>query len=386
LTFLIDFDLLSFGGFMRAWFYVSAMLMLMFCAACSPKVVPIRTVAIMPANNSAATTFREVAILPFDGREGLATSSELEAMLTSIKVGEQPYFRLADRTQLQNIISEIKLSHSGMLTDDAIIKIGRLAGVKGIYTGVVTMNEISSDPYTEKRPYTVCGAYSTITSNTKRSSVSTPVCTSWIQKYNIVNCTRKAASFGYSVKLTEVESGQVVYAADFSSSSADAACNDRRAVKSNAELRRQAKDDVKAKFRRDVAPFETYLTINIMGENEGIHGGRPQELFERGIEYAEAGRLDRGCELWQEALAMAPGAVPLIYNMGICYEVRNELERARDMYRKADRALGKPDSLINSALGRIGEAIERERKLRQQQSERQQKMQPARRVGSNQQF
>jgi hypothetical protein len=98
----------------------------------------------MPANNESAATFREVAIVPFTGRGGMALSSELEAMLAGIKVGQHPYFKLADRMQLQSIIDEIKLSHSGMLSDDAIVKIGKLAGVKGIYTGVVTTNETSA--------------------------------------------------------------------------------------------------------------------------------------------------------------------------------------------------------------------------------------------------
>lgn len=347
----------------------------LFCAACGPKIVSINTTALMPANNESAATFREVAIVPFNGRGGMALSSELEAMLAGIKVGQHPYFKLADRMQLQSIIDEIKLSHSGMLSDDAIVKIGKLAGVKGIYTGVVTTNETSSDPYIEKRPYTVCAAYSTITSSTKRSTISTPVCTSWVTRYNTVNCSRKAASYGFSVKLTEVESGQVVYASDFSSTQADQACSDRRAVKSDAELRRQVQDDAKAKFRRDVAPYAVNVTVKLMGETEGIPSGKAQDLFENGLEYAAAGRLDRSCELWQESAVMAPNAVPLVFNLGICQELRQELDKALDTVRKADRLMSKPDPLINEALARIGQSIERERLLRQQQADRQQKMQ-----------
>lgn len=336
---------------------------LLFLTACAPQAVKIRVTGLVPARFHEATKIKEIAVLPFDGPEGMGFSSELEALLTNAAIGEKPYFTIVDRVRLNQVISEMKLSHSALANPDTAASIGKLVGTKGIYTGVVTSRNISGAPYQENRYYMECGAYNYVKGP---YNTQIPICVNWIRKFYTVSCARNTASFSFTVKLVDVETARVVYANDFSANEADQACTDQRAVTGGAELLRRAKDRIKMAFRGDVAPFYIATNVELMQSTEGIKSSEAEKKLKQGMEYAKANRMDRACEFWGEAKDLEPQAPSLLYNLGICSEVNGDLDQALRLFNLSDRAYGKPDPKITAAIYRVTGAIQKQKKLKEQ--------------------
>jgi tetratricopeptide (TPR) repeat protein len=85
-----------------------------------------------------------------------------------------------------------------------------------------------------------------------------------------------------------------------------------------------------------------------------------------GLKFAANDRMDRACELWSEAKAAAPNSLTLLYNLGICSETQGSPEEALVIYRQVDKMLSKPDDLVNKALARTSDMVEKRKKLGQQ--------------------
>lgn len=338
-------------------------ILLLFFTACAPKSVNIRVTALVPARFHEATKVKEIAVLPFDGPEGMGFSSELEALLTNVAIGEKSYFTIVDRVRLNQVISEMKLSHSSLVNPDTAASIGKLVGTKGIYTGVVTSRNISGAPYQENRYYMECGAYSYV-KGPYNSQI--PICVNWVRKFYTVSCARNTADFSFTVRLVDVETARVIYANEFSANAADQACTDQRAVAGGAELLRRAKERVKTIFRGDVAPFYLATNVELMQSTEGIKSSEAEKKLNQGMEYAKANRMDRACEFWGEAKDLAPQAPSLLYNLGICSEIKGALEQALNLFNLSDRAYGKPDPKITAAINRVTSAIQKQKKLKEQ--------------------
>jgi len=71
----------------------------------------------MPAMFHEATLIREVAVLPFDGREGTEFALEIEGALSGIRVSQRPFFTVLERAKLEKVLSEMKLSQSGLVDE-----------------------------------------------------------------------------------------------------------------------------------------------------------------------------------------------------------------------------------------------------------------------------
>ncbi|MDP3049419.1 MAG: CsgG/HfaB family protein [Thermodesulfovibrionales bacterium] len=333
-------------------------LLLLASVACAPPAV--KTTALMPARFHDAAKVREVAVLPFDGRGGAEFAAEIEGMLAGVNIGDKQYFTLIDRVRIDKLISEMKLSQSALVDPNTAAKVGKLVGAKGIYTGVITASDTSDSRYREER--TRC-AYN-VTQYDKKGRAYQG-CGRW-ETYT-VSCTKRVATFDFTPKLIEVETGKVVYANNVSGTATSSACSDSQApLASNFDLIERAKLFAKTIFKRDVAPYYVTFEIKLMDSTNGITSKEAEKKFEQGISYAKGNRLDRACELWGEARILSPNTPSILYNLGICSEVTGELEHALDLYKKADRAYGKPDDRITSALHRVSTTIQKEKKLKEQ--------------------
>ena len=333
--------------------------MLALLTSCAPPTI--KTTALLPARSHEASLLKEVAVLPFDGPDGHKFASEIEATLASINVGGGQYFSVVDRMKLDKVLQEMGLAHSGLVDESTATKVGKLVGAKGIYTGVVTLSGVNDSKYSEKR--TRCASY--VPRYDKKGKIIGEDCIRW-EEYT-VPCTNRVATFAFTAKLIDVEKGRIVYANNLSGTAESSACSDSsKPLASALELIGRAKQYALAEFRKDVAPHYVTLEIKLMDSKEGITSDAAKKKFEQGIDFAKHNRMDRACELWGEANTLSPNAPAILYNLGICLEITGQFEQALDLYKKADRAYGKPDDRITSALNRVSEAIQRQKKLQEQ--------------------
>ena len=101
---------------MTRWLYplVPTVLVTAALSACAPTI---QHTAMMPAMFHEATLIREVAVLPFDGREGTEFALEIEGALSGIRVSQRPFFTVLERAKLEKVLSEMKLSQSGLVDE-----------------------------------------------------------------------------------------------------------------------------------------------------------------------------------------------------------------------------------------------------------------------------
>ncbi len=326
-------------------------------SGCATKV---RVNMLQPAQYHEASLTKAVAVLPFAGPEGRAFAAELESVLAGIGIDDKPYFTLVDRASIDKVVSEMKFSQSGLVDEKTAVKLGKLVGAHGIYTGVVTRNTYDDSPYSERRQ--TCTYYEQ--KRDKQGNLYRGACLQW--RYYQVRCVRRVANFSVTPRLVDVATGRVLYSRNLSAMIDSAGCEDTRPVQSEMVLLEQAKERVKQEFRRDIAPYYVTREIRLMDATDGIASKEAIDKLKSGLEYAGKGRMDSACELWGQASTLAANSHALTYNLGVCAESRGDLDAALGLYRQADRILGKPDDDITLALNRVSEAIKNRSKLKEQ--------------------
>lgn len=343
--------------FRREFFIVFLTIFLL--SGCATKI---KVNMLQPAKYHEASLTKTVAVLPFSGPDGESIAAEIEGVLASIGIDDKRYFTLVDRASLDRTISEMKLSQSGLVDQKTAVRLGKLIGAQGIYTGVVLQDSYNDSPYSERR--TACTRYET--KRDKDGSTYQGACISW-RNYN-VSCIKRVASFAVSPKLVEVSTGKVLYSRNLSGNAESSACKDTNPVQSEAVLIERAKESVKKEFRRDIAPYYVTREITLMDSTDGIDSSEAKNKLKNGLAYADKGRLDTACELWGEARNLAGDSYALLYNLGVCAESRGDLNAAFTLYNQADKKLGKPDDNISLALNRVSSAIKNQSKLKEQLS------------------
>ncbi len=347
------------GTFYR-WNAVMVLILLagiLMLSGCATKV---KVNMLQPAQYHEASLTKAVAVMPFAGPGGSPFAAELESVLSGIGIDDKQYFTLVDRASIDKVLSEMKFSQSGLVDEKTAVRLGKLVGAKGIYTGVVNVNSYDDTPYTEKRQ--TCTKYEQKKDDKGRTYQG--ACLHW--RYYTVNCLKRVASFSATPRLVDVTTGRVLYSRNLSATKDSAGCEDTRPISSEIVLLEQAREQVKKDFRRDIAPYYVMREIRLKDATDGIESKEAKDKLKRGMEYADKGRMDSACELWGEARNLAPGSFALLYDLGVCAESRGDLDAALSLYKQSDRILGKPDDDITLALNRTGEAIKNRSRLKEQ--------------------
>lgn len=330
---------------MRNLVLISALAMLLGACA-SPPVV--ESDVQLPARVPEAARLTHVAVLGF-GRAGPTDiAPQVEAELSGARLAGNPYFTLVERARMDAAVKELSLASTGLINEATAARVGKMIAAKGIYTGTVTRDQVSDQPYQEKR--TQCVQYEEL--RDKKGRAVQGKClreNTWA-----VTCNQRTASFEFVPKLIDVSSAKIIYTRSLGGSSQDKGCSDSQSpIQSADELRREAVAAALALFRQDVAPFTTKVRVVFMSGTDGFANPAAKERFNGSMSFARENRLDRACEVWKELVATERAVPSLTYNVGACAEISGDLPTALARYTEADRMLTKPEQAISDGLERI---------------------------------
>jgi tetratricopeptide (TPR) repeat protein len=166
--------------------------------------------------------------------------------------------------------------------------------------------------------------------------------------------------------LIEVNTAKILYSRNLSSTTSSSGCEDTSPPKSEQELLDKIKEDVKRQFIKDIAPYYIAVEIKLMDSTNQIDSNEAKEKLKQGIDFADKGRMDSACEIWGQARILAPGSPSILYNLGVCAESRGDADAALNLYKQADKLIGKPDENVTAALNRVSLAIKNRQKLTEQ--------------------
>ena len=311
----------------------------------------IKTTMLSPGKAHEAANLKRIAVLPFSGRGGDEVGADVEALLVGVRVNGEPYFSVIEREALKRIMKEQRLHLTGAVDEKTAVTVGKLIGAEGIIFGTVTQNTTEDKRYSSQR--SECASKDKDGKCTRR------------RKYS-VSCTERDAFFSFIPKVVSVSTGQIVASETLTGHANDSACRDSGTLKGRQELLAEAKRQALAKFRCIMAPYNVRVEIVLLDDDDSNPPDTAEDRIERGIEWAEAGRMDRACELWQEACKIHPKGYAIHYLLGVCAETSGDLEDALKHYQQADRLTGEPVKEINQALGRVRVNLEKQKKLEKQ--------------------
>ena len=183
-------------------------------------ISPSKSSRLLPTNLEVIPKLKEVAVLPFDGQVGREFAAEIEGTIAGINVDNKQYFTLIERTKIEKILKEQELSQPGIIDETAAAKVGKLVGAKGIYTGVVTVANTRDSHYTQNRKE--CSRREI--KYDKKGNPFEGNCITW-RNYT-VSCTKRNATFAFTPKLIEVETGRIIYSNNISEMPTASACPD----------------------------------------------------------------------------------------------------------------------------------------------------------------
>lgn len=313
-------------------------------SGCASLIKGPRTAVTMqtPAESHQATKIRRIAVLPFEGNQGKEFATEVQGLLAGVKLNDTPYFSVADRGMNDRIFAEIKLSQSSAMSRDQALRLGRLLGVKGMYTGAAGNAVSTPSSYQESR--STCNDVGGKLFSKCKNPVNTTV-----------TCTRNIVTYSFAPKLIDAETGQVIYARNISETASAQSCPDDLSPASNvAQLTGQAKQAALQGFLRDVAPSYQTVEVQLLEAPDGLdEQGRTK--LSQGVAFAVAQRLDRACELWEEASQRGGKSMALFYDLGVCAEAAGQVDKAQQLYTQADRLLDRPNDQISLALTRVAQ-------------------------------
>jgi tetratricopeptide (TPR) repeat protein len=336
---------------------LSVIILLLILGGCATKV---KVNMLHPAEYHQASLTKTVAVLPFSGPSGQEFAAEIEGVLASKSIDDKQYFVLVDRNSIDKTMSELKFTQSALIDQNTAAKIGMLVGAKGIYTGSVTVSQVKDSNYKEQRQE--CRQHKI--QRDKKGNQYEGECISW-RNYT-VTCTKRDANFSVTPKLIEVNTAKILYSRNLSSTTSSSGCEDTSPPKSEQELLDKIKEDVKRQFIKDIAPYYIAVEIKLMDSTNQIDSNEAKEKLKQGIDFADKGRMDSACEIWGQARILAPGSPSILYNLGVCAESRGDADAALNLYKQADKLIGKPDENVTAALNRVSLAIKNRQKLTEQ--------------------
>lgn len=317
----------------------------------------------MPANESGMAKAKNIAVVGVGGnRTSYPVAERLEAYLTSIKVKGVPHFNVVDRLSIDKVKNEQRLSSSELFDASTAAKLGRLVGADTIITGKFSIPKISREKYQETEQY--CIQRKKVKSDNPLKALFAE-CLKYGQRQ--VYCSKKVAKVDFSPKATDVTTSRVVYAKTYSGRSESHHCsNENTPHRADSDMIADGFEQIFDQMRRDVAPYTQRVEVALMEKDDSQMPDAVENVLSSALKFAEKNRFTRACELMAQGLSMHSGSPALLYNNGVCAEIRGDLEKALAFYQQADRNSMEPYELIGDALARMERRAASDRKLASQ--------------------
>lgn len=336
--------------------------------------------ALQPAEVGAAASLKTVGVAPFEqkAKTHVSLDAKIETELANYQL--EPgvnYYRVVDRSNLENVIKEQKFQLSGLSDRKTAAAVGKLAGAQALVVGNVSAAGVEDREYYENRVRNV-------NCDSKGKNCQK-------QEYT-VRCTARTVTVGAQVKLTDIERGDFITANNYSQNKTWKQCEDgatgdlgqnftnlKCMFGSSCSAAEQVKfpsgdqgleilaDEIASAFVHRLVPHYVVFKVKLYKSPEVKLEGAAKDQFKAANDFIKAGRIDRADELLTKLMDSTQGQSYVItYNYGVIAEAKGEFEEALKLYQAADKLTMKPEKNINEALVRIQKIISDEKRANEQ--------------------
>jgi hypothetical protein len=331
-----------------------------FMTGCAPKV---KSRVLMPAEVN-LKGYKNVAVIDFDGQRiaGKNVSRWLEAALLSAKVGGAPYFKVVTRSQLTKVLKEQEIQMTGLTDPATSQQVGKILGVDAIISGIIDGYDIDDGSYTEERRKSYKSGGKTYT------------------KTYYVNCTERRAYVSFSVNFIGVETGNIEISEPVSYQRKANACGGARNTQlpPRSQMLKDCAQTSIERFVKKITPHYVWQELKLKTKDDSTgrsflsKGNKEDKARQKQVnaymknacEYAEHGDWDNALRMFHNAVELKPESPAVNYDLGVVYETKGELEKAREYYKNAARL--KADGDYIKASSHIETRIKKRDEVRKQ--------------------
>lgn len=325
--------------------YLLVCSLIFLLSGCSQKVA---ISYLAPAKIDRATKNKKISVMPFKYDE-LGVASKLEAMMSTKVINGKPYFTLVSRDEKNKIIEEQKFQYSGLVNSESAVELGELIGAEAIITGEVNDASLRYDYFYEKR--TKC------------------VDDDCNKKYEYrVRCTRGVYNLSFSIKMIDIQKGDIIYADSFNDNSSYSYCSDRNGgLPSKQQEIDKLSTGLLQNFISSISPSFTSYSVELLDDPEIDYTDEQEDLLEYGLEYIELGQYKKAEELLSKLLTGTNDKCYVAaYNLGVIKELQSKYTHAQQLYRLADSLVLEPNELVAYAVIRVDGMIQNKERLTMQ--------------------
>ena len=279
-----------------------------YTTGCSTVAVPISVPHPAEINMS---KYKQIAIGKFTGNMGQLVSDGIKNKLV-----ESGKFKVVDRTRMTQIMSELKLSQSNLLSSKNRVKLGKLLGVSALITG-----------YNK-------GSYKENVTSEEATCINSDG-----QKYS---CTRYKRTGTYitngSIDVIDIETGQLIRSKVLNSSYEESKSQTNKKpehIDKESLAGRCIQDDVSS-FLKAIIPWKEIVYARFIKD-------RKIPSLEMGINQTKLGEMDKAIKTFASAAKAAeinPELKPknianAYWNLGLAYQYTWNFDKAISTFKKA---------------------------------------------------
>ncbi len=318
---------------------------ILFFTGCSQKVI---VTSFEPAKVDRASDVKKISVLRFY-RDDIGFTSKLETQISKKEIMGKPYFTVLNRNQIDEILEEQRLQYSGLVDKNTSVKIGQLLGVQGIISGEVVDSSVNKSYY--KSPRTRC-----LDKKCKEVRVY------------YVSCTKANYNLTVSMKITDVQYGDIIYADSISKVNSYSHCRDYSGgLPSFGYVMDNLGDKIISDFISKISPNKRLMEVELIDSPEIDYNDEQEQLLEYSLEYIENGRLEKAEELLAKLLTSTNDKCYVAaYNFAVVKEVQGEYKFAKQLYDLADSLVLEPNKTLDKAVLRINKQIKDDAVIQEQ--------------------
>jgi len=292
-----------------------------------------------PSTIPQAAKLKQIAVNDFKN-DSIGLTGKIESKLNQTTLNNKPYFTVLDRKNIQQLLNEQKLQHSGLTNEQNSVQLGELIGAQAFVTGEITSQNYQ-DHWVRK----------------KRSECVDKKCKEHRDYY--VRCMNRTISLSANIQVLAVENSQIIYSDSLSRSDTWERCSDRNnQLPSTAATWQSYADSIAREFVNKIAPKYVYKKITLLEDPDIKYSDLQEDALENGIKFVESGRLDKANAIFSQLVFDTQSlSYVATYNLGVVKEAQGEYQEAKKLYSLSDQLQKEPVEEINQALIRIDQAI-----------------------------